>query len=74
MHPIVRVHARDDRAETKRDSRIEGRDKAGMGSGMDANARVLAREVVSDFEGSVCRSVIDEDAFPADAPLANDTL
>jgi hypothetical protein len=70
MHPVVGVHACDDRGRAKRDARIESRDQTLVGSSFDAKARVLDGEPLCDCEGPIARAIVDQDTFPGAFGLA----
>ena len=70
MHPVVGIISRDDRSPTKWNTGVEGWDEPRMGACVYANSGVALREGASDFERSIGRAVVEEDAFPIGFALA----
>ena len=61
VHPIVRIHARDQRRTTVRQSDREARDQSAMGLGQDAETLIVLGHASCRLERSIRRAVVDHD-------------
>ncbi|MCU0669664.1 MAG: hypothetical protein MUF70_09975 [Myxococcota bacterium] len=72
VHPVVGVHARDERPATRREPFVQSRDEPARRRRDDAEARVAAREALGDRAGRVARAVVHDDALEVGRPLPGD--